>query len=214
MKTNAGIISLLMSILTMGGLSASPFTKADGAWITLSGTVKAQGAEDFQLNYGAGEVLVELDSYRLSSRGYILRVGQSVTVTGRVDADDAERTIEAAEVKVHSTGQIIVANADDEEDVRRQMRAAKKQRQERLVRGTVLFTAGELMTLEVGDRYLDVFTGTLGENIFDRKGSLQVEAGDHVVVSGAVVSGYKGSSQFMAVAVNKVRPNRLARLGR
>ena len=59
----------------------------DANWISLSGTVEATSPSSFILDYGSGEVTVEMDDWDFYREGRGLAVGDPVVVTGRVDRD-------------------------------------------------------------------------------------------------------------------------------
>jgi len=83
----------------------SPYAKADGSWITVTGEVDAVAADSFTLDYGEGAVTVEMDDGDRDADGYKLIRGDEVTVTGRIDRDFFETTsIEASSVYVKNIG--------------------------------------------------------------------------------------------------------------
>lgn len=93
-----------------------PPLAVDGEWISLTGTVKSVGEEEFTLNYGQGQITVEMDDYDWYDETAVLR-GDKVTVTGRMDKGfHEERSIEASSVYVPKLHRYFYANPADEED--------------------------------------------------------------------------------------------------
>ncbi|MDF1814079.1 MAG: hypothetical protein P1V20_17880, partial [Verrucomicrobiales bacterium] len=94
----------------------NPLAKSNNAVITLSGTVANAGPDSFELDYGVGRVLVEIDDYDWYREGYQILNGDFVTVNGRIDRDAGEVTkIEAGSVYVKSRDTLYYASSADEE---------------------------------------------------------------------------------------------------
>ena len=106
-------------------LAAAPLTPAerlaaatDQSWINLRGTVVTAGPNAFVLDYGAGEITVEMDDWDWYREGSALLPGDSVVVTGKVDDDlwQAKR-IEAGSVYVKKLDTYFYASGADEEEL-------------------------------------------------------------------------------------------------
>ena len=90
---------------------------ADGSLLTVSGTVAATAPDWFRLRAGDEELTVEMDDWDWYQEGRSLKVGDQVTVTGRVDKGLWEQSkIEASSVFVHNLGVSFLANGADEEE--------------------------------------------------------------------------------------------------
>ena len=89
----------------------------DGSLMTLAGTVVAAAPDWFRLKSGDEEVTVEMDDWDWYQEGKALKVGDVVTVTGRVDKGLwQQRKIEASSVYVRNLGVSFLANGADEEE--------------------------------------------------------------------------------------------------
>ena len=110
---------------TAQAVAGAPLTPAeklaaatDRSWINLSGTVVTAGPAAFVLDYGAGEITVEMDDWDWYREGQALLPGDPVTVTGMVDDDlwQAKR-IEASSVYARNLNTYFYASGDDEEEL-------------------------------------------------------------------------------------------------
>ena len=71
-----------------------PYELANNTWISLSGTVHAVSPDTFELDYGEGNITVEMDDGDRDADAYKLLHGDKVTVNGLIDDDLFEmRTI-------------------------------------------------------------------------------------------------------------------------
>ena len=100
----------------------TPYTLPNEAFVTISGKVIASSPDSFRLDYGKGDILVEMDDTDAQSEGYVIVPGDQVVVSGRIDADQGEtRSIEAGEVYLESLETVLKASSEDEEDFRRRL---------------------------------------------------------------------------------------------
>lgn len=193
----------------------SPWVVRDGAWISLDGRVQSVESGGFSFNYGKGEIFVEMDGYDFATGMFEFDAGDSVSVTGRVDADGGIRTIEASEVRVKKTRQLVTANPDDEEEVLRELRHARRSGQQKMISGEVLMVAGRVMTVQIGvDDFIDVSTVALSRSSFSQRGELPYRQGDMVLVSGVMAGGYPGEETFIATGIDRMRGSGIAARGK
>ena len=90
---------------------------SDGDWIRIDGTILSTVPDQFVLDYGAGNLTVELDDWDKAIEGITLMPGDRVSVTGRVDMNlFGARSIEASSVYVDNLNTVFFASAADEED--------------------------------------------------------------------------------------------------
>lgn len=89
----------------------------DGSLLTIAGKVVAAAPEWFRLRTGDEEITVEMDDWDWYQEGKAIKVGDQVTVTGRVDKGLWEQSrIEASSVFVRNLGVSFLANGADEEE--------------------------------------------------------------------------------------------------
>lgn len=99
------------------GANAAAAGASDGTLLTLGGEVVATGPNWFTLGVGQEEVIVEMDDWDWFREGQALKVGDEVSVTGRVDNDLLEQSkLEARSVYVRDLGVTFFASGIDEED--------------------------------------------------------------------------------------------------
>lgn len=164
-----------------------PPLAVDGEWISLTGTVKSVGEEEFTLNYGQGQITVEMDDYDWYDETAVLR-GDKVTVTGRMDKGfHEERSIEASSVYVPKLHRYFYANPADEEDgyYSDPVNAYSYNRDAKddewiAVTGTVTAIDGVEMMISTGLKMYRVDTGSVPNTPVGKT----VDIGDRVTVSG------------------------------
>jgi hypothetical protein len=194
---------------------AAPRDRPDGSWISLGGTVASTGPDAFNLDYGTGTVLVEMDDRDTFPEGQALVAGDRVTVYGRVDDDLFEATkIEAASVYVDSVSTYYVASSRDEEDAAGAGwfdLAAPLRPAAMLVRGTVTATGEDAFTLGQGGERIVVDTSQLADAPFDDAGWRRVDTGDLVRVRGLMTSEFLADGKLVAGSVVTLLPHELRR---
>jgi len=159
----------------------------NGSWLTLTGRVAQVAPTSFQLDYGSGRVLVEMDDWDWFQEGRALKAGDQVTVSGRVDRDLLEaKKIEASTVYVQNLGTHFFANGQDEEDFLMTTVYVPAQAALPAAVGQVLAIEGREFTLGSPDGAVRVDTAGMTDNPLDTVGARQVKIGDRVQVWGAL----------------------------
>jgi hypothetical protein len=168
--------------------AGSPHSKANNSWITVSGTVKSPSADAFMLDYGRGQITVEMDDWDWYREGYKLVDGDEVTVHGRIDADMFEkRTIEAGSVYVKDHSTFFYASSSDEEDAMFTTAfysSMPLSMGETRATGEVISIDGRTMLVDAGSTRVRVDTSKLPYNPLDDEGFQRIGVGDRVIVSG------------------------------
>lgn len=96
---------------------ANPYGQLDDSWINIEGEVDRVWKDAFTLDYGDGVVTVEMDDGDRDADAYVLRRGDKVAVSGRIDDDLFETTtIEAGRVYVENLDTNFYSSTADEED--------------------------------------------------------------------------------------------------
>ena len=176
---------------TLAGAGASnavaepnPYLQPDNSWISISGSVRDVTRDSFSLDYGEGEVIVEMDDGDRDADAYKLVDGDSVTVNGTIDDDFFETTtIEAASVYVDKLDTYFYASALDEEDYAVWYTTPTEPGQVTL-QGTVSETHDDGFILNKGLQSISVGVDEMAYNPMDNEGYLKVEEGDKVRVTG------------------------------
>lgn len=157
----------------------------NGNWLTLSGRVASVSPDSFQLDYGSGQVLVEMDDWDWFQEGRTLKAGDQVTVSGRVDRDLLEaKKIEASTVYVQNLGTHFFANGSDEEDFLVTTVYLPTQAAMPAAVGQVTAIEGRELVLGTPDGAIRVDTAGMADNPMDTVGARQVKIGDRVQVWG------------------------------
>lgn len=185
LKTLAMTLILALSVSPV--MSEEVASKPDGSWISLSGIATEAGIENFELDYGEGQVVVEMDTlgWEAYEADPLLFEGHEVTVYGRVDDDLFDKaTIEAGSVYDHTLHTYFYADAVDEESGLFTTVYVDDNFDDVTLRGTVSEVDGREFTIDHGILETTVDTSYLGYNPMDDSGFQKIEVGDRVKVGG------------------------------
>jgi uncharacterized protein YdeI (BOF family) len=161
-----------------------PYLQSDNAWISIDGTVASVTANSFSLDYGNGEITVEMDDRDRDAEGYKLMKGDKVRVSGRVDHNLlADTTIEASSVYVENLGTYFFASSADDED-RLMTNSWPLEISSTTLRGTVKSVDNGSFTVSSPAGPIRVETDRLAYDPLDEAGYQRVEQGDFVLVRG------------------------------
>ncbi|MFP2896337.1 DUF5666 domain-containing protein [Corallococcus sp. 4LFB] len=186
--------------LALPAVAGEPLKAADDTWITLSGKVKSASADAFTLNYGGKDVRIEMDDFDPAAEGFLLKKGDQVTVTGRVDDDLFERAkVEASTVFVKNLDTWFYASPVDEEDTAVAVFATA--RPLTVVQGKVSGINGREFTIDTGARKITVDTTAMKTNPMQRPGAQKLEQGDRVSVAGTIDRGFFDQRELMASSI-------------
>ena len=193
--------SLATTVVAAGNAAApQPYQKPDGTWIALSGKVESAKPDSFVLNYGKGNIIVEMDDWDWYAEGAALKKGDEVTVYGDVDDDVFEvSSIEANSVYVKGLNSFFFASANDEENTWRTTTFVPSS--ETTIWGTVQSVKDRELTLDTGSGALTINTLTMGYNPVDNDGFQRVEKGDLISVTGHMDPAFFGDREFNAESI-------------
>ena len=156
----------------------------DRDWISLNGKVLSTMASAFLLDYGTGNVLVEMDDWDWYQEGKLLSPGDEVIVSGYVDKNRLNESVEASGVYVKNLGTYFHASGADEERAgANAVRAAAAPGMDD-VTGTVRRVEGREFTIGPPGKEVRVDTKLMVDNPLDDEGFLRVQPGDRVYVYG------------------------------
>lgn len=205
MFTRLLIMAAALASFTLSTAAAveSPYLKANGTWIDISGTVVAPKADTFTLDYGKGKVTVEMDDWDWYGDTPAGIDGDKVTVYGQIDDDFFETTtIEASSVYVENRGTYYYASSDDEEDdaymVNYWVTSAPIVVGDTVVRGTVTGVSGREFTVNTGAQKVSVDTIDMSYNPLDDQGIPRVDEGDYVSVRGNIDASFWDETELSA----------------
>lgn len=182
-----------LAVLALGGLAlAAPQAQAqqqsdeqavaqaeEGNWVLLGGKVHSVDEKSFVLDYGDGQITVEMGSYGWYN-AQSLQKGDKVTVSGVMDDDLFDRrTLEASAVYVERMDTYFLASAVDRDEGIYSYPGATFMSDERWVAisGTVGSMEDDEMTLDIGFQSIEVETD-------DLVGGPDLSEGDRVIVYG------------------------------
>lgn len=157
----------------------------DGNWINISGRVVSALPDRFVLDYGRGNVTVEMDDWDWYQEGRAIKAGDEVTVNGRADANlFARKTIEARSVYVKGLNTFFHASAADEEVPVVTTVYVPPSPGGIDAKGMVSAVEGREFTLGGTNGSVRVDTSGMAENPLDNQGFQQIKVGDQIFVRG------------------------------
>ncbi len=160
---------------------------SDGQWLSLTGSVVSAAPDSFLLDYGAGNVTVEMDDWDGYQEGRLLKAGDLVTVSGLADQDlFTNKRIEARSVYVRNLNRFFFASSADEEEFRASGAMAANVSTYADFTGRVTAVEGREFTIAEGTAAVRVDTSSLPDNPLDSRGVQQVQVGDRVLVWGDI----------------------------
>ncbi|MDZ7752979.1 MAG: hypothetical protein U5S82_15310 [Gammaproteobacteria bacterium] len=206
----ASMAGLLLAALTAGPAAAEkakPYEKPEDTWISISGTVDAVSSDTFTLDYGQGNITVEMDDGDRDADAYKLIKGDKVRVSGMIDDDLFEtRTLEAASVYVENLDTYFYASAMDEEDAVITVTTpititTPVVISETVIRGVVTETSDEEFVIDTGLREVRVEVEEMAYNPLDDEGYQKIEVGDRVSVTGDMDDDFLEGRELVADSV-------------
>lgn len=198
-----------------------PYLRSDDSWISISGKAVETKADSFQLDYGEGNITVEMDDWDwYEEMGEVLE-GDKVTVYGEIDDDLLEATkIEAESVYVESLGtSFYYPSSVDEEGgevvdyeydymVTTPVVVGFTQ-----VNGVVSGIDGREFTLNTGKRKITIDTTSLAYNPMDKEGFQQISKGDIVSVTGDMEKDFFEKKELIADSVVTIENDKSKKSG-
>jgi len=195
------LTGLLTIFLAATVLAADPYAKPDDTWISISGEVRAVSPDEFVLDFGEDNIIVEMDDGDRDADAYKLIEGDKVTVNGLIDDDFFETTtIEASSVYVEKLDTYFYASAMDEEDafvtvVEPIVVSAT------VMQGTVTEVNDEEFRLDTGLREIIVEVEEMNYDPLDDLGYQQIDVGDRVSVTGELDYDFLEGQEFVATSI-------------
>lgn len=182
--------------------------KPDDAWISVSGTAKNIGADDFTLDYGEGSVTVEADDWDWTPEAAKLKDGERITVYGYIDDDLYERrSIEASSIFRHDEGEFVYADSIDEEGgyYSAPFYLSVEEPEGVTAHGDVESVNGREFVLDVGTMDVRIDTLSMAYNPLDEEGYQKVDVGDRVSVIGDIEESFFDDAMIDAESILVLR---------
>ncbi|MBL1459204.1 MAG: hypothetical protein COA34_015315 [Methylophaga sp.] len=187
MKNTRILTFASFTLFALPAVAVNPYAMEDDSWISINGEVTSVTADAFELDYGDGQITVEMDDGDRDADGYKLMMGDEVRVSGMIDDDFYDlTTIEASSVYVKNIDTYFYASAMDEEDMGYSIISPSVT--DTVVQGTItsVDVNGEQFTLDSGLQELTVEVDELTYNPLDDEGFQQLDVGDRVSVQGSI----------------------------
>ena len=179
------ILLILILAVPCVGSAENPRNKPDRSCVSVSGVVASANDHSFILDYGKGQIIVEMDDWDWYGEGKSLLDGDKVTVYGRIDDDLFETaSIEASSVYVENLNTFFYANDADEEDLAFGIYPTPIVVSWLDLTGTVTEVDGREFTLDTGKRKIQIDTINMPYNPMDDQGFQKIRKGDRVKAFG------------------------------
>ena len=174
------------SVKTMQPVSR--MSVSQNTWITLTGEVTAVDSQFFTLDYGDGEIFVELSQTKLDPKAYAEIDGKEVMVTAQLDEGmmSNERLV-AHSVIAEDADTVYMADTVDQASADLFMSTAGSidfDDAEMIIVGTVETIGREAVQVKVGDAMLTVELDELEDAPVDSDGYLTLTEGERVRITG------------------------------
>lgn len=197
--------AMMMGMAIAADAAPNPYEKADRSWISIKGDVENVRPDSFLLDYGEGQVKVEMDDFKPDADGYQLVEGDHVTVYGRIDDDTFQTTtIEASSVWVEGLSTYFYANSADEEDLPPEVTLSTTD-YDLKVTGKIQSIEGREFMIDTGTRAMRADTAELGYNPFDSTGVQKLEVGDRVSLTGKMDKDWWENRELMVDFIMKLQ---------
>lgn len=203
----AGTLFASVPTLAANNSANQPLKKSDGTWVTLSGEVTKVSADVFTMDYGDGEVLVEVDDGDFDNDAYKFLDGDKVTVTGKVDKNFfTSNTLEAQSIYVEGLNTTFISSAADEEEADRYITVAYMPADltEMTLVGDVTAVKENSFEIKVAGQNITVSTDDLGFDPMDDEGYLKIADGDRIKVVANVEPEFFGDYALEAETIIKM----------
>ncbi|MBT0588104.1 NirD/YgiW/YdeI family stress tolerance protein [Alteromonas oceanisediminis] len=224
MKTSiaAAMLTALTAVSATGVVQANEHKKSDemksehhqhlsmiddDAWVTITGKVTKAEADGFMLDYGHGDIRIDLEDGNYTEATAEMIDGDSVTVTGQLDDDVfATRSIEASSVYVPRLMTTYISSSLDDEssDLYKFASRVPTNTSQLTVTGTVIAAEDEHIQLDVGENHLVVDLSELPIDVTSESSSFEVTEGDYVEVQVRFDPEIFGTYDIDATAITKI----------
>lgn len=163
-------------------------SESGDTWITLTGEVSAVDSKFFTLDYGDGNIFVELRDTDLDSNAYAKMKGEEVMVTARLDDGmfSSERLV-AQSVIVDGMDTVYLAESVNQASADLYLSTASNiefDDEEMVLVGTVKSIGKEALQIDVGDTTVTVELDELVDAPVDADGYLTLMKGERVRITG------------------------------
>jgi len=197
----------VVAILVLNASRASaldPASRPDNSWISISGSVKDVATNSFNLDFGDGVIMVEMDDGDRDAKGYQLLPGDKVTVTGKIDDDFFEKaSIKASSVYLEKLGTYFFAAKADKGSLY-VIEKIPVIVADTVVQGVVTEVEDHEFKLDTAVRTLTVDVGKMPYNPLDDEGYLKIRPGNVVRVTGRIDKGLFLGRELIANHVTKI----------
>lgn len=182
----------LLAIALTGAFAAStahaqaPHEQSDNSWISISGQVSNPTEDGFTLNYGEGEIAVDMSDAPWYDMKGPFSEGARVSVYGEIDRDESSQTsIEANSVFVESVGRLF-SPTETVYGPPEIIPVVPVRVGDFTYTGRVETVGDDAFTIDTGRRQLTIDVSEMANNPLDNEGALQLKQGDTVMVYGVL----------------------------
>lgn len=206
MKKGRFALTLITStLLATPALAQMPKLQPDESYVSISGTVVDSEEDEFSLDYGQGQISVEMDDWEWQNDEMEVLPGDQVTVYGRVEKHlFVDASIEADSVFIENPATYYYSSPTPDVTTFTVMDVTPVTP---VIAGNLVFTGtvqnvkGREFTINTDDLELTVNTGGMQNNPLDNEGRQKIESGDTVSVVGNLGTGVIGDRRLEADSI-------------
>ncbi len=185
MKRHFLALALASALASPLSFAQAPNEQNHNSWISISGQVTNPTDEGFTLNYGEGQIRVDMNDAEWYAPQGPFQSGATVSVYGEVNRDDSTAEIVANSVFVESEGRLFT-RTDTVFGKPEIIPVVPVRVGAFTYTGEVGKIQNDRFTIDTGRRELYVDVSAMANNPLDDQGSLQVQQGDTVMVYGVL----------------------------
>ncbi|MFP4364164.1 MAG: hypothetical protein ACLFR1_09870 [Spirochaetia bacterium] len=180
---------LLMLLLPLAGFTQSQ--ESETAWLTLAGEVTNIQENSFDLDYGNGTVIVDMEDWDSELSSMPIENGLDVIVSGEIDENfNNDVQMEAEGIYLKDDESFLISQSADRKarsDLRRYAALPEPlENGEFSIQGIVIDDHPNMreIVLAIGTGVVTVDLSELGRNVQDTQGDRHIEFGERVAVFG------------------------------
>ncbi|QJR80090.1 hypothetical protein CA267_004510 [Alteromonas pelagimontana] len=176
-------------------------------WVTVSGEVREVDSQFFTLDYGEGNIIVEIADTDFDAQAFKALDGDTVTVSGKIDGSlFSNSTLQASSVYIDSLRTTFISDSADSSsrDVYATTAFIPSSLDSMLLIGNVSAVSDEAVQISVGDTSVTVNVDDMRDSPVDDEGYLKLAKGDRVKVSASLDDDFFTSYSLDANYIIKV----------
>ncbi|SDS11056.1 hypothetical protein SAMN05216421_0925 [Halopseudomonas xinjiangensis] len=185
MKRHFLALALASALVSPLSYAQAPHEQSHNSWVSISGQITNPTEEGFTLNYGEGQIRVDMNDADWYAPQGPFQEGATVSVYGEVNQADSAAEIVANSVFVESEGRLFT-RTDTVFGKPEIIPVVPVRVGAFTYTGEVGKVQDDRFTIDTGRRELMVDVSAMKDNPLDEQGAMRIEQGDTVMVYGVL----------------------------